>query len=172
MGDDSRRRPAYHRAVRLRLPSTYPVVAGAALAVAAALMLLIRLPAAFHDFSNSAAAAAGRNQLGGALATADAVSLNDDFVSAAFADIPTNGRFVVVLPPNLPKAEAADSVNPITFAAAPAFFEDFLLPRRIAARVAPGVFIVCFECKSSYWDKRTHWISPENGGGIVGLVYR
>ena len=67
---------------------------------------------------------------------------------------------------------SADSVNPITFEAASPFFENFLLPRRIADRPAPGVYIVCFECKSPYWDKRTHWLSPENGGGLVGLVYR
>ena len=66
----------------------------------------------------------------------------------------------------------AETTSPITFDAAPTFFEDFLLPRRFSPNVKPGVFIVCFECKSAYWDKRTHWLSPENGGGIIGLVYR
>jgi len=135
-------------------------------------MLLVRLPGAFHSFDSAAKAAAGRNQLGGALATADSVGLNNDFVVAAFADIPRTGRFAVVLPPDLAKAEAANGVNPLTFAAAPTFFEDFLLPRRVATRVSPGVFIVCLACKSPYWDKRTHWLSPDNGGGIVGLVIR
>lgn len=158
--------------MRQRFPSTYASVAGSALVLAAALMLLVRLPAALHSFSSGAAAAAGRNELGGALATADSAGLDDNFVRAAFADIPKTGRFVVVLPPDLTKAEAADSVNPITFDAAPTFFEDFLLPRRVADRVAPGVYIVCLDCKSPYWDKRTHWLSPVNGGGLIGLVYR
>jgi hypothetical protein len=142
------------------------------LAAAALVMFLVRLPAAFHSINSAAKAATGRNQLGGALATADSVGLNNDFVLAAFADIPKTGRFVVVLPRDLAKAEAADGVNPLTFAAAPSFFEDYLLPRRIADAVAPGVYIVCLDCKSPYWDKRTHWLSPDNGHGIVGLVYR
>ena len=158
--------------MHLRLPSTFAVVAGSVLLAAAALMLVVRLPAAFHSFSSGAAAAAGRSGLDGALATADAVGLNDDFVVAAFADIPKTARFAVVLPPDLPKAESADSVNPITFEAASPFFENFLLPRRIADRPARGVYIVCFECKSPYWDKRTHWLSPENGGGLIDLVYK
>lgn len=158
--------------MRLRHSSRYPVVAGTALLIAAALTLLVRTPAAFHSFQAAAKAAVGRNDLGGALATADATGLNDDFVRAAYADIPVHGRFAVVLPPDLAKAEAADSVSPITFSAASPFFEDYLLPRRITTRVEPGVYIVCFECKSAYWDKRTHWLSPENGGGIIGLVYR
>lgn len=158
--------------MRLRLPSTFPVVAGVALTAVAALMLVVRLPSAYQAFGKSVAAAAGRNELGGALATADSVGLNDDFVRTAFADIPTSGRFAVVLPSVPAKAESAYGVNPITFDAAPGFFEDYLLPRRQAARVAPGVYIVCFYCKSPYWDQRTHWLSPENGGGIVGRVYR
>lgn len=153
-------------------PTTLAAFVGVALTVAAALVLLVRVPATFHSFNESAAAAAGRNELGGALATADSVGMNDDFVRTAFADIPESGRFVVVLPPDLAKAETTYGVNPTTFAAAPTFFEDFLLPRRVAARVAPGIFIVCLYCKSPYWDRRAHWLSPENGGGIVGLVYR
>ena len=135
-------------------------------------MLLVRLPAAFNSFSSGAAAAAGRNGLDGALATADAVGLDDNFVVAAFDDIPKSARFVVVLPPDLPKAESANSVNPITFEAAPPFFENFLLPRRVAAGVAPGVYIICFYCKSPYWDKRVRWLSPDNGGGLIGRMQR
>jgi hypothetical protein len=166
------RRRKYDQPVRLRGRSTFPVLAGTVLAAAALVMLLVRLPAAFHSINGAAKAAVGRNQLGGALATADSIGLNNDFVVAAFADIPKTGRFAVVVPPDLAKAEAADGINPLTFAAAPPFFEDYLLPRRIADRVAPGVFIVCLGCKSPYWDKRTHWLSPDNGGGIIGLVYR
>lgn len=158
--------------MRLRGRPTFPVLAGTLLATAALVMLLVRLPAAFHSIDGAAKTAAGRNQLGGVLATADSVGLNNDFVLAAVADIPKTGRFAFVLPPDLAKAESADGVNPLTFAAAPTFFEDYLLPRRIADRVAPGVFIVCLDCKSPYWDKRTHWLSPDNGSGIVGLVYR
>jgi hypothetical protein len=158
--------------VPIRRPTTISGAAGLVLMTVAAIMLVIRLPGAFDSLGSSASAASGRNQLGGALATADSVGLNNDFVVAAFADIPKTGRFAVVLPPDLAKAEATGEVNPLTFAAAPTFFEDYLLPRRIATRVAPGVFIVCLACKSPYWDKRTHWLSPDNGGGIVGLVYR
>jgi hypothetical protein len=166
------RRRKYDLRVRTRPGRAFPVVVGSVLLAAAALMLVVRLPAAFHSFSSGAAAAAGRNGLNGALATADAVGLDDNFVVAAFADIPKTARFVVVLPRDQAKAESVDSVNPITFAAAPAFFVDFLLPRRNAEHITRGVYIVCVDCKSPYWDKRTRWLSPDNGGGLIGLIDR
>jgi hypothetical protein len=151
---------------------TFFVGAGFVLTVAAALMPLVRAPAAFHSFDSGARAAVGRNQLGGALATADSVGLNDDFVLAAFQAIPSHAHFAVVLPPDLAKAEAADGVNPITFAAAPSYFEDYLMPRREDATVTRGIYIVCLYCESPYWDTRTHWRSSAYGGGRVGYVYR
>lgn len=142
------------------------------LTLAAALMLLIRLPGAFHTFSSSAKAAEGRNGLGGALQAADSVGLNDDFVRDAFAYVPRNGHFTVVLPPDLTAAEKNYGVNSITFAAAPTLLEDFLLPRREVPKATRGTYILCYFCDSPYWDRHTHWLANNHAGGLVGYVYR
>lgn len=135
-------------------------------------MLLVRAPAAFHSFDNATAAASGRNELGGALATADSVGLNDDFVRTAFQAIPSHAHFAVVFPADLAKAEAADHVNPISFDAAPTFFEDYLMPRREVTAATPGTYIICFYCDAPTWNARTHWRSSAYGGGRIGYVYR
>jgi hypothetical protein len=134
-------------------------------------MLLVRLPSAFHSFSSAASAASGRNQLGGALATADEVGLNDAFVGDAFDYIPHHASFVVALPVDEPAIEAKNNVNPTTFSAAEPFFEDFLMPRRLVSKPAAGVYVVCFYCDPS-WSSRTHWLSPVEGGGRIGVVRR
>lgn len=151
---------------------TLPAVAGVALALAAAVMLLARLPGAFHSFDSAAKAAQGRNGLGGALQAADSVGLNDDFVRAAFAYVPKNGRFAVVFPPDLAAAEKTYGVSSITFAAAPTFFEDFLLPRREVSKATRGTYILCYLCDSPYWDRHTRWLANNHAGGLVGFVYR
>lgn len=165
-------RRKYDRFVRLRLPTALPFVAGAVLLTVAGLTFVVRVPSAFHELSAARAAAVGRNDLGGALATADSVGMNDDFVRDAFADIPATATFAVVLPPNESAVETKDHVNPITFAAAVSYFEDFLLPRRFTEQAGRGDYIVCLYCRYAYWDRRTHWLSSNEGGGLVGLVYR
>ena len=152
-------------------PTTPFAAAGAFLVVAVAAMLLVRLPHAVHSFSAAASAASGRNELGGALATADSVELSDAFVRDAFVDIPLHARFVVALPADEPAAEAKDGVNPTTFSAASPLFEDFLMPRRIATQAARGVYLVCFYC-DPFWNARTHWLSPVEGGGRIGVIDR
>jgi hypothetical protein len=151
---------------------TLPAIVGTALAAAAALTLAIRLPGAFHTLDASAKAAQGRNGLGGALAAADSVGLNDDFVRYAFQYVPKHGRFAVVLPPDLAAAEKSYGVSPTTFAAAPTLLEDFLLPRREVPTAIPGTYIVCYFCDSPYWDRHTHWLANNHAGGLVGYVYR
>lgn len=139
--------------------------------IAVAAMLLIRLPGAFHSFGAATAAASGRDELGGALATADEVGLNDTFVRDAFADIPQHARFVVALPADEAAAELKDDVEPTTFSAAELFFEDFLMPRRVASAPARGVYVVCLDCDPG-WNGRTRWLSPVEGGGRIGVVDR
>lgn len=169
--DENLQAREYDRPVRLRLPSTFPVVAGWVLVTAVAVMLLIRLPGAFHSFGTATASASGRDELGGALATADEVGLNDTFVRDAFADIPQHARFVVALPADEAATETKDDVDPTTFSAAELFFEDFLMPRRVVAGTARGVYVVCLYCDSG-WNRRTRWLSPVEGGGRVGVVDR
>lgn len=94
-----------------RAQLTLPSVVGVALVAAAGLMLLARLPGAYHGFTNVAHAAAGSNELGGALASADSLDLNDDFVRNADALIPKGRRFAVVLPSNEAAVEKADGAT-------------------------------------------------------------
>jgi hypothetical protein len=155
-----------------RVPTRPLRITGAILAVAAAAMLLARLPGAYHALQGAARAAAGRNQLGGALATADAIGLNDDFVTAAFVHVPENGRFAVVLPKDEAAVEKADGVNPITFDGVSALFADYLLPRRQLETPAAGSYLLCFYCDAALWSSRTHWIATTSGGGRIGYVYR
>jgi len=151
---------------------TLSAVVGVLLAVVAGGTLLARLPGAFNAFNSGAKAAAGRNELGGALAAADTAGLNDDFVRDAFADVPRNGRFAVVLPLNQAAAEKTYGVSSITFAAASPLFEDFLLPRREVPKATRGTYILCYLCDSPYWDHRTRWLANNHAGGLVGYVYR
>jgi hypothetical protein len=151
---------------------TFSSGAGIALAAAACLMLLMRLPGAYSAFTDAAKAAAGRNELGGALATADSLSLNDDFVRNAFATVPKTGRFAVVLPRDEAAIEKADGVSPITFDGVAALFADYLLPRRQLQTPTKGTYIICFYCDTAAWSGRTHWLAPEVGGGRVGYVIR
>jgi len=152
-------------------PSTLSAGGGALLLAAAALMLVVRVPSAFDSFGSARHAAAGRNQLGGALATADAVGLNDAFVSAAITDIPRTGRFVVAVASNEPTVEVKDDVSATTFSAAVPFFEDYLLPRRVEFTPARGDYVVCFYCDAS-WNARTHWFPGTFSGGRIGRLVR
>jgi hypothetical protein len=156
--------------VRRLLAQRPPYVVGVALALAAAVILLLRLPGAFAQFDHAAKAASGRNELGGALATADSVGIGDDFVRDAFAYVPRNANFVLVMP-----AEAAavrNGVNPTTLAAMPTFFENYLLPRREIPQAVPGSYMLCFQCRSPYWDRRVHWIASDGSSDLIGRVDR
>lgn len=139
---------------------------------AAALMLLLRLPGAYDELQHAAKAAAGRNELGGALATADAIGLNDDFVRDAFAYVPKTGRFAVVLPKDETAVEQSDNVSPITFDGVSGLFGDYLLPRRQVKIPTTGTYVVCFHCDIAAWSRRTRWLSGDNGGGRIGVVTR
>lgn len=150
---------------------TFPLGAGIALVAAAAVMLLARLPGAYSAFHDAAKAAAGRNELGGALATADAIGLNDDFVRNAVALVPRGGRFSVVLPTDEAAVEKSDGVNPITFDGVSALFANYLLPRRQVKTATRGTYILCFYCDAA-WNGRTRWLAPETGGGRVGYIDR
>ena len=156
----------------MALRSSYPATAGLALATAAVLMLAARLPSAYDGLQHAAKAAAGRNELGGALATADSMGLNDGFVRAAFAYVPNHGRFAVVVPKDEAAVEKSDGVNPITFDGISPFFGNYLLPRREVATPVAGDFIICFYCDVSAWGGRTHWLGPANGGGRIGYIRR
>lgn len=151
---------------------TLPARIGITLALLAAAMLLARLPGAIRALDHAASDAAGRNELGGALATADSIGLNDDFVRDAFAAVPANGRFAVVLPKDEAAVESGKGVSSITFDGVSPLFGDYLLPRREVATATTGTYILCFYCNAQAWSRRTHWLAPDEDGGRVGYVYR
>ena len=148
------------------------VRAGLVLALAATVTLLVRLPGAFSNFSSTASSEKGRNELNGALATADSVAVNDGWVRAAFELVPPRGSFVVALPANQAAAEQQDHVAAITFAALPSMLEDYLLPRRKVQQATPGTFVLCYFCDAGTWNPRTRWLYDDKAGGRVGRVLR
>lgn len=143
-----------------------------ALTVAAALMLLVRLPDAVRGFDRAASAQVGRNAYGGATAAADSVEIDDGFVQAALTIIPRNGRFAVALPTDEVAVEQKTGISGITFQAVTGLMEDFLLPRRVVDSPAKGVYLLCYLCDRSRWDARTHWLyeSPAVKGALVGRI--
>jgi hypothetical protein len=145
---------------------------GIALTVVAAVMLLVRLPAALSGFNRAASAQVGRNAYGGATAAADSVELDDGFVQAALTLIPRNGRFTVVLPTDQVAVEQKTGISGVTFQALTGLLEDFLLPRRFVDSPAKGVYVLCYLCDRSGWDARTHWLyeSPAVKGALVGRI--
>jgi hypothetical protein len=167
--------PAERAATRFRFGShrgaTLRIAAGLALAAAAAVMLILRVPTAFQGFNGSAAAEVGRNDLGGTLAAADMVGVNNDFVRAAFDTIPLNAYFAVLVPDPL-QAQTTYGVSPVTIDAVPTMMEDDLLPRRLVETPQKGTYVLCYLCNTSPWDHRTHWLWKNSSGQVIGLVYR
>ena len=148
-----------------------PIV-GIVLTVVVALMLVVRLPAALRGFDRAASAQVGRNAYGGALAVADSVEVDDGFVENAITLIPRNGRFLIALPADVPKTSQSTGINPVTFQAVPGVLVNFLLPRRVVETAARGVYVLCYVCDRSRWDRRVHWLyeSPAVKGALVGQV--
>ena len=147
---------------------------GLALTIVAALMLFVRLPAALRGVDHAAAAQAGRNAYGGALAAADSVEVDDGFVQAAMTLVPPNARFAVLLPVDQSGAEKTYGVNPTTLAAVSGLMENFLLPRREVGEPSKGDYVLCYLCDRAHWDARTRWLytSPAVKDVLVGEMDR
>jgi hypothetical protein len=144
---------------------------GIVLAAVVVAAIAVRLPLAFHSFRSTANAEKGRNELVGALAVADSVQINDNWVRATFYIVPRHATFVVALPSNQAAVEQKDSVASITFAALPVMLEDFLLPRREVATATRGTFVLCYYC-GAVWSATTRWLYNDHAGGLVGRVVR
>jgi hypothetical protein len=150
---------------------TLPSAAGIVLTLAIATLVFLRLPTAFRNLDGQAAAEVGRNQEGGALAAADMVGLNDDFVRTAIHLLPRNAQFAAVVPdPN--QAATTYGIATTTILAVPDLMQEVLLPRREITAPQKGAYILCYLCDTSPWDNRTHWLWKGTSGGLIGLVYR
>jgi hypothetical protein len=148
-----------------------PVAAGIVLAVAAAVTLAVRVPTAIDSFRSTAAAQAGRGELGGALAVADMVGIDNDFVRAAVDELPRNAQFAPLLP-DPAQAQQTYGVSAETIDALAPLMQEVLLPRREVDAASTGTYILCYLCETSSWDKRTHWLWKGTKGDSIGLVYR
>jgi hypothetical protein len=148
------------------------VAAALVLVAALAVISLVRLPAAFRGLNSAAAAASGKNELGGALVTADSADIDNNWVRAAFRVVPAHASFAFAFPGDLVQAEKTYHIDPLTFVAIPGMLEDLLLPRRALAAPRPGAYVLCYFCDSPYWDNRTRWLANDHAGGLVGYLYR
>jgi hypothetical protein len=150
---------------------TVRLVAGLSLTVAAVVILTLRIQSTVDYMRGTAAAEVGRNDEGGALAAADMVGLNDDFVRAAIHVLPRSARFAALVPDPF-QAQKTYGVSPTTIEAVPDLMREVLLPRREVVTPGKGTYIVCYLCDTSPWDRRTHWLWRGSAGGLIGLVYR
>jgi hypothetical protein len=139
----------------------------AAIVAAGIVLALVRLPAAHNDLSRAAAAEIGRTDVNGALAVADPLAIDNEFVRAAVATVQRGDEFAVVLPPQ-PNA----SVAPLTAEALPDFMQNVLLPAREVATPAAGDYVLCYVCDMSRWNGRTQWLWSDSNGVAIGKVER
>jgi hypothetical protein len=157
---------------RRRLPAAAAARAAGILVVAAALALLaVRVPATFRAFWDGAQTAATRGQLGGALAGADSLDIDNPFVTAAVQSVPAGARYALLLPePRV--AESVYHLDPLTVQGLPLFMVEVLLPRVPVSRPRAGDYVLCYVCDTSPWDGRTHWLWTDGKGHAVGEVLR
>ena len=147
------------------------VLAAAALAIYAAVVLSTRVPTVLHDLRSQARAEAGRNDEGGALAAADEVELNNDFVRAAIHTVPHTAQFAVLYP-DPATVQQTYGIDPVTLDALPPLMTEVLLPSRSVSVPVRGAYILCYVCNTSPWDTRTHWLWRNDKGMAIGQVYR
>lgn len=135
-------------------------------------MLILRLPGAFDSFRSSAAATQGRNTYAGALAGADSLGIDNPFVAAAVDTLPTNAGFAVLLPASSAVAQQNYGIAGLTYQALPEFMREVLLPRLPTATPGKGDYVLCYDCDTSPWDARTHWLWTDSKGHAIGLVQK
>jgi hypothetical protein len=165
-------------AVRPAAGTVVRAVLAAALVLATLAVLAVRIPDAVRALSGTARSQVGRGELDGALAAADSLDVNNDFVRQTVALIPRHARYAVLIPTDPNAAQQSYGVSPVTLQALPDFLREVLLPRRDVEtqdRVNPpvpvGGYVICFYCDTSPWDHRTRWLWTSEGADI-GRVYR
>ena len=144
----------------------------AALLVVAAFagMVTDRLPQAFRDLSGAATANAGRDEGDGALAAADSVDMDNGFVRAAMQTVPRGSRFLVETAST--EQAAGYKVDPATLWAVPGQMVEDLLPSRPATEPRVGIYVICYLCDTSPWDKRVDWLWNNHAGMAIGRITR
>jgi hypothetical protein len=146
-------------------------VAAALLMGITVVVLAVRLPTAFDDLQAARSADVGRNEAGGALAVADTLSIDNDFMRAAVELVRAPARFAVLYP-SAESAATTYNIAPITLEALQPLMQEVLLPAREEPQPVRGGFLLCYVCDTGPWDARTHWLWRDGKGAAIGRVYR
>lgn len=143
-----------------------------AVVVAAAILLLLRVPDAVRGFDGAAAFGAAHGELDGVVAGANALAIDNGFVAAALAQLPPNAPYGVLLPASPELAQKTYGILPVTLQAIPGFLFETLLPRLPVQDPGKGDYVLCYACDTSPWDRRTTWVWNDGKGHVIGLVRR
>lgn len=142
----------------------------AAIVAATALLALTRIPDAVRGFDSGAAFGAAHGELGGVIAGANALDIDNGFVRAALDALPAKARYSVLVPASEAVAQKTYGIAPVTLEAIPGFMLETLLPRMPVQTPGKGDYVLCYACDTAPWDHRTRWIWNDGDGHVIGLV--
>jgi hypothetical protein len=141
-----------------------------ALVVAAAVVLVIRLPGAFRSFDQRATANNGQSEIGRQIAGADAEDIDNEFLVQALQLLPQDATYAILLP-QTPQIAATYHISEPTYNALPGFVLNALLPRRqVDANAAR--YILCYACNTDPYDPRMKRLWQNDQGLVIGELTR
>ena len=136
------------------------------LVAAAAVAMLIRLPAAVRDFDQRAAFNASHaDPVYRATAGADAEQIDNTFLAEALQLVPEHATYAVVRS-QTPAVARTYGISVATYDALQAFVRNVMLPRR-PADPAQAQYILCYACDTDPFDRRGMKRLWQNGKGLV-----
>jgi len=138
-------------------------------AAVATLVFLVRLPAAFDNFSTRASFNAKQSAIGRTLQGSDGLGIQNEFAIQALTLLPRNATYVVEQPSSEAVARQYGIV-PTTLLALRGYMRFLLLPRREAAPDR-AQYLLCYACDTDPYDKRGMkrlWSDPH--GYLIGRL--
>lgn len=138
-------------------------------AAAAAVLFLVRLPAALTDFQDRAKANDAQTSIGRTIQASDGLGIDNEFVIQALALLPPKATYVLAQPAT-DELGAAYGISPTTLLALRGYVRFLLLPRR-EAPPARAEYVLCYACDTDPFDKRgleRLWTDPH--GFVIGRL--
>jgi hypothetical protein len=137
-------------------------------AAVAAIVFLIRLPAALRDFDRRATFNSHQTTLGRSIQGADGVDISNDFLEQALGLLPSNATYVVEQA-QTPEIAKTYGIVPTTLQALRDYVRFVLLPRR----EAPGdqaEYLLCYACNTDPYDPRLRRLWSDPHGLVIGRL--
>src|SRR5205814_1859696 len=141
-------------------------LAAFALVALAAIVFLVRLPAAIGDLDNRATVNDRQSTIGRTIQAADGLAISNDFLVQTLELLPPGATYTLQRAASVEVAQKY-GISPTTMQALPDYVRFLLLPRR---EVAPerADYLLCYACDTSPFDARMKrlWSSPQ--GFVIG----